>query len=349
VAGCVNGAPYYTNPDIPNRMFCYDVLQKYSIVHTDDMYYNYYGTDYYCWTWRTDTRYAYCGSSGVDVMNKCPNNMYVKGRSGRDSISRYSSVVASDCEDPNGFTFVDNACLQENDGYTHSLCLSDDAFDGGFAQLFDESTADFHVYSEVCKNGKPVYFYNVFEETDDVVIELDEDADFDEFVVDDELVEVGKRFFLHYSEEGNWVVSMNQISDIYKAICYEDNLLECTANAWSVLNETMVEYEKYIDANHTLYGIEYTSITEDIQMSVAQNECGYVAAQEQNGSGVGTTELVAIVAAIVFILVAVLFGVFVFRKKKMEKGVVGWDTKEKVADDEEEIEIEADIPMVTNM
>jgi len=344
VAGCVNGAPYYTNPDIPNRMFCYDVLQKYSIVHTDDMYYNYYGTDYYCWTWRTDTRYAYCGSSGVDVMNKCPNNMYVKGRSGRDSISRYSSVVASDCEDPNGFTFVDNACLQENDGYTHSLCLSDDAFDGGFAQLFDESTIEFTVYSEVCKNGKPVYFYNVFAEEEDTGIEVSADSDFNEYSVDVNTNEVEQKFFLHYSDDGNWVVSMNEISEIYKAICYEENLLECTANAWSVLHETMVEYEEYIDVNRSIYALEYeTSIVVDIQMSIVQNECGYVAAQE-NGSGMGTTELVAVIAVLVFVVLALVFGYFVFKKKKMQKGVVSWkNDKEKVTD------VDADVPITTNM
>jgi len=311
--------------------FCYDVYRKYSIVHSNDLGpYEFYGNNYYCWTYNTKTRYAYCGEASNDFVGDCPNNMYVQTATGHSKDSSVA-ITNAECRVGNGFTFVDNECLENNEGYTHQLCLS-----GASAELFDEEEAEFTVYSELCTNGKPVYHYETFstgEATGEVFANGESAVE--------ETVNVDKRYYLHYSMEGNWIISLNVISETHKAICYEDDLLDCTASAWSVLNETIVEYTEYINENYTSSAIEIMSeFVVDAQMAIAMNECGYVLEEKEDGSGVGTTELVAIIAVVIFLVLAVAFGFFLFRKNKMKKGVVSWK--------QDEIEIEQDVPITTN-
>merc|ERR1712154_79339 len=59
------------------------------------------------------------------------------------------------------------------------------------------------------------------------------------------------RYYLHFSASGHWIISLNEISDVYKAVCHEETLMDCTVNKWSVLNTTMVEYEEIINENYT--------------------------------------------------------------------------------------------------
>merc|ERR1712228_525851 len=120
---------------------------------------------------------------------------------------------------------------------------------------------------------------------------------------------------------------------------------DCVENAWSVLNVTMVEYEK--NENQTMHAVDWIKeYVYDEQMTIASNECGYEAAVQEDETGIGSTGIIAIVAVAVFIIVVVLFAFFLLRNRKLKKGVHGWQ-KDQVPDDEEEIEVE--VPISTNM
>jgi len=238
--------------------------------------------------------------------------MMVKGSNNRFSKNARMSIVSSKC-DMNAFTFEDNACLEANDGYSHTLCLN---------ELFDESSLDFEVYSEVCKNGKPVYWFTDSEDEDGDEIEVDDveinedniaDVDFDN-LVEPASDNVNSRYFLHFSADNHWIISLNEISDVYKAVCHEDNLMDCTVNKWAVLNSTMVEYEEVINENITSSAVDYIEELVEIKaIAVAQNECGYEAEAVEKEPAVGTTGVIAIIAVIAIVLLALVFGFLLYK------------------------------------
>merc|ERR1719419_2016846 len=131
------------------------------------------------------------------------------------------SVYISDCSANDAFTGLE--CLENNE-YEEAICLSSSSWG---------SDRTFSVHDELCANDRPVYHLTVYNESKAIVFggaTLSEGVE--------------ATLFLHFQPQylfstdnettPQWMVTRDEISVNYLAKCSADDLMECTANRWTV-------------------------------------------------------------------------------------------------------------------
>ena len=207
-SGCINGQSYYTKDDDLSRILCYSA-------------------DYNLWIL---TNTVQCGGAGAEFFGYSPQqSTEITATAGNWQIMGMQGwiydedVLLTDCGKGAGLT----QCFDEE--YGDNLCLSSD-------DMLWSGNQTFELYTKLCSNNQPIYFYKVYSE----VVE-------DSFGESEQIVD--SVYFLHFVKElkysdGNetiskWIISKDEVSVNSIAECANDNLLKCTE--WIVESEMRVE------------------------------------------------------------------------------------------------------------
>jgi len=208
------------------------------------------------------------------------------------STSRYkwsSSVYVSDC----GTNGELNAECLDDSRYQDSVCIST-----GSEELWG-SDRTFTVYEELCSNEEPIFQFEVYNNS--------KSMEFDGAVVDGEAVPIEATFYLHYQPEyllttdsektGQWMLTKNEISVNYLALCQQEDLRDCAANQWKL---RLTEYGEDDPLDGEFGGIIVNVLSEF--MTVTDGSCGSTDGSDE--ANVSSPSTIAVI--IVVILVAVL-------------------------------------------
>lgn len=223
--------------------------------------------------------------------------------SGGSSYTYTNEVYIADCNANGAFTGLD--CLDNNE-YKEDICVSTESTLWGAERTFS-------VYDELCANDQPIYHFIVYNDSKSV-----------EFGGTTLSEGVEATFYLHYQPQllfstdnettPQWMVTRDEISVNYLAKCSERDLMDCTANKWTV---KVTEFDEEVDdslndVNET--GMDLDGIIKeilDLTMSVSDGACGASNELEDGGSGTGT--IIAVVVVIV-VLVLCIVGFCVWRR-----------------------------------
>lgn len=201
---------------------------------------------------------------------------------GGSSYTISTDVYISDCNANGAFTGLE--CL-DNNVYEEQICVTTNSTLWGGDRTFS-------VYEELCANDMPIYHFIVYNESKAV-----------EFGGTTLSEGVEATLYLHYQPQylystdnettPQWMLTLDEISVNYLAKCLEKDLMDCTADKWTV---KVTEY----DEDDALNGI--IEEIQDLGMRVSDGACSAEGASiENDGMSTGT-----IIAVVVVILVAVL-------------------------------------------
>ena len=146
------------------------------------------------------------------------------------NYSYATNVLISDCGHNETFTGLE--CLGQNI-YKEEICVSTNA------SLWN-SARTFTIYDETCANDQPVYHHIVYNESKTT-----------EFGGVELGAEVEAILYVHYQPEyllstdtemtGQWMLTSNQISVNYLAVCQQEDLMDCTENNWRVKSTSIAK------------------------------------------------------------------------------------------------------------
>merc|ERR1719474_2642603 len=200
---------------------------------------------------------------------------------GGSSYTFSSDVYISDCKADGAFTGLE--CL-DNNVYDDNLCVSTQD------SLWD-SDRTFAVYEELCANDQPIYHFVVYNESKAI-----------QFGGTTLSEGVEATLYLHYQPQRlfstdnettpQWMITVDEISVNYLAVCFEEDLRDCTANQWTV---KVTQY----DAEDLINGI----LTElvDEHMAVSNGACS-VGAGASDTSSSSTVTIIAVVAVVLVVM-----------------------------------------------
>lgn len=182
-------------------------------------------------------------------------NYWMKN-SGGTNYKYSDDIYISDCGANAAFTALD--CLDSNE-YGDYICLSTSNTD----ELWGGERT-FTLYDELCSNEQPVYRLEILNDTDII--------DFGGALIDSFVEET---FYVHYQPQylmttdnettGQWMISVDEISVDYVALCQQDDLMDCTLGQWEVM---VTEYD-----DSSLSGIIQDML--DQYMTVKPGPCWY--------------------------------------------------------------------------
>jgi len=238
--------------------------------------------------------------------------------------------------------FHDMGCLDDMD-YENEICVSTNSswWAGGVAQTFG-------VYNELCSNDQPIYR---------LIVELNETTTIglDGAVVDATIQEI---FYVHYQPQkllvtdeeatGQWMMSKNEISIEYIAVCRQENLMKCTASNWKR------RVTQFGEENSTIFGGIVLDVLDNF-MTVSDGACGSSLNTEE--SGWGQTETVVVAVVVVLLVIICIAGYCIWRRMNLRDSMAmkealdgpyslmatgGTAGAEQQNDVEVEVEVEAD-------
>jgi len=265
-------------------------------------------TLYLCWTTSYGGRWILTQSlcdAGTDDMvmlaandyeDIVDNSFYVAD--GNSNSFTLSSAVISDCSQG----FRDLTCLEDSP-YGDELCVhsNETLWSGG---------RTFSVSDELCSNDKPVYSFTLYNDSN--TLSLGDGLSLGR--------SVESVYYLHFqllfvsaadeNATGMWMLSKDQISIDYLAVCELEDLMECTANVWRV----QITYNGGEDQDALVLRVI------DEFMNVQNGNFDELAVSNSNENG-GDDEAMMLILVVVLISVFILccIGCFVWRRMKRPK------------------------------
>lgn len=265
---------------------------------------------------------------------------------GGTNYQQSHDIYMADCGSNAGFS--DMGCLDDMQ-YENEICVSTNTSWWSGQQTFE-------VYDELCSNDRPVYR---------LIRELNETTTIglDGAVVDATIQEI---FYVHYHPEkvlvtdeevtGQWMVSKNEISIEYMAICQQEDLMKCTASNWkrrvTELGEEVKDSLNMTDLNQ--FGGIVLNVLDNF-MTVSDGACGSTLNEKEGGWG--TTETVVVCVVVILVLTICVAGYCIWRRMNLQDSMTmekdyalmatgGADTEQNVV--EVEVEVEADNQITRN-
>ena len=229
-------------------------------------------------------------STSGDVLS--PNYWFID-ENGDYSYSYARNVYISECNNNGAFTGLE--CLESNI-YEEEICVLTNS------SLWNRART-FTIYDELCANDQPIYHYIVYNES--------KTAEFGGVELG---AEVEATFYVHYQPEylmttdtemtGQWMLTKDEISVNYLAICQQEDLMDCTGNMWKI---KITEFANEDGLNGIIMNIL------DKHMTVSDGPCGGVDSSE-DGSGSGTVDAVVIVVVILLASILCLCAWYMWRR-----------------------------------
>jgi len=174
----------------------------------------------------------------------------------------------------------------DNSEYQNEICVNSSSM------LWNELRT-FTVYDQLCANDQPIYEFVVYNESGT--------EEFGGVTLASSVV-VEATFYLHYQPEyllstdtektGQWMITKDEISVNYLALCRQDDLMDCIENEWKV------KFESF-EGNGTMLSIIMNVLDE--HMSVTDGACGVGVTQEEDG-----TSMVSIIIVVVVVLLVII-------------------------------------------
>jgi len=221
---------------------------------------------------------------------------------GGTNYQQSNNIYISDCGSNQGFS--DLECLKNNQ-YEDEICISTNT-------SWWEGEQTFSVYDQLCSNDKPVYKLAV-------ALNQTTSIGLDGVSVD---VTVQEIFYVHYQPTyllvtdnettPQWMLSRDEISIEYIAICRQEDLMKCTESEW----ERKVTQFAEEDA---LNGIVLDIL--DHYMTVSDGACGSSSlnTEESKWSSTGTVVVFVILALLLIVCIA---GFFIWRRMNLKESMV---------------------------
>lgn len=221
---------------------------------------------------------------------------------GGTNYQQSNNIYISDCGSNQGFS--DLECLENNE-YKDEICVSTNT-------SWWEGEQTFSVYDQLCSNDKPVYKLAV-------ALNQTTSIGLDGVSVD---VTVQEIFYVHYQPTyllvtdnettPQWMLSRDEISIEYIAICRQEDLMKCTESEW----ERKVTQFAEEDA---LNGIVLDIL--DHYMTVSDGACGSSSlnTEESKWSSTGTVVVFVILALLLILCIA---GFFIWRRMNLKESMV---------------------------
>ena len=230
-------------------------------------------------------------------------NYWMKN-SGGTNYKYSDDIYISDCGANAAFTALE--CLDSNE-YGEEICVSTN----NTVELWG-GAGTFTLYDELCSNEQPVYRLEILNDTDTI--------DFGGAVIDSFVEET---FYVHYQPQyvlttdnettGQWMVSVDEISVDYVALCQQEDLMECTASHWEI------KVTEYAD-DGSLSGIIQDML--DQHMTVKKGPCGLEGQTKDVGDERSAVRSIALMVVAVVLVVAICFTALCFwRRKKLRDSV----------------------------
>jgi len=217
---------------------------------------------------------------------------------GGSSYTVTSDVYISDCDANGAFTGLE--CL-DNTVYDDNVCVSNPG------TLWDGDRT-FAVYDELCANDQPVFHYVVYNESKAI-----------QFGGTTLSEGVEATLYLHYQPQllystdnettPQWMISVDEISVNYLAVCFEEDLRDCSADKWTV---RVTQF----DADDSINGILVSFFDE--HMTVSDGACSVGAGASDTSSSSTGTIIAVVVVLLVLMLCAVAFCIW-FRNNKDDR------------------------------
>jgi len=232
-------------------------------------------------------------------------NYWMKN-SGGTNYKYSDDIYISDCGANAAFTGLE--CLDSNE-YGQEICLSTTNTD----ELWG-GAATFTLYEELCTNDQPVFRLEIYNDTDII--------DFGGAVIDGFVEET---FYVHYQPQyllttdnettGQWMVSRDEISIDYVALCQQEDLMECTASHWEV------KVTEYAD-DGPLNGSVHDGIIENLldqHMTVAPGQCGSDLNEDDERRNIHNVAM--ILMTVLSVAIVCLAALCFWRRWKLQKSV----------------------------
>jgi len=252
-----------------------------------------------------------------------------------------TTPVATDCSQ--GFT--DLSCLDENED--DDLCVTGNVTWAG--------KRTFSVSQELCVNDKPIFELTLFSNESNA---LAGDEGTEGIATNDQ--DVAAVYYLHYQvvtefvgaePTGMWMISKDEISFNFVAVCVQEEILDCEASAW----EVMVT----INGDDVATGVNNRSVLTgqlvrkvDDAMRVQSGSCEDLAASE--GDDDGDDEMTVVIVVVVFVVVICIagaVGLFCYSKNNRGKATIDGaapQTATAEVEAEPEIEVSMEERVITN-
>jgi len=243
---------------------------------------------------------------------------------GSGTTYKYSDdIYVSDCGSNAAFT--DLECLERNE-YGDEICVAAPDDD---AEALWGGEGTFSVHPELCSNGQPVFRLEVLNETDTVGFG---GAVIGSFVEDTFYVHYQPQYLLTTDNEttGQWMVSRDEVSVNYLALCQREELTECTAGHWKL---SVTEFAD----DGSLSGSVLDILAEG--MTVSGGGCGSQALSQGAAGAHSVVWALLVVALLAVSCFAAAF--FFWRRRKGGEAVL-------VAEEEMEPEVEVEVAMATD-
>ena len=218
---------------------------------------------------------------------------------GGTNYQQSHDIYISDCGSNGGFTDLD---CWDNNAYQDEICISTNT-------SWWQGEQTFEVYDQLCSHDKPVYR---------LIVELNETTTigFNGAVVDATVQEI---FYVHYQPDyllvtdnkttPQWMVSKNEISVEYIAVCQQEDLMKCTASKWKRKVTQIAEDD--------LNGIVLDLL--DSFMTVSDGACGSSLTEENTWS---STETVVVALVIILALTICVSAFFIWRRMNMADSIM---------------------------
>merc|ERR1712087_146075 len=153
----------------------------------------------------------------------------------------------------------------------------------------------------LCLNEKPIFELTIYNDSNSLDLG-------NGFVVDQSVSAV---YYLHYQlittsvgadATGMWMVSKDEISVNFVAVCVREDILDCSASAWEVMTTQGGDEETDAD-NVVQTGLLVQRVDE--AMSVQRGSCEEISASESGGDD---DSMVVVVVIVVFVVLCCRMG-----------------------------------------
>jgi len=222
---------------------------------------------------------------------------------GGTNYQQSNNIYISDCGSNQGFS--DLECLENNE-YKDEICVSTNT-------SWWEGEQTFSVYDQLCSNDKPVYKLAVAL-NDTTSIGLDGVS------VD---VTVQEMFYLHYQPTyllvtdnettPQWMLSRDEISIEYIAVCRQQDLMKCTESEW------MRKVTQFADED-ALNGIVLDIL--DSYLTVSDGACKSSSMNTEEGKWSSTATTVVVFVILALLLIVCIAGFCIWRRMNLKESMV---------------------------
>jgi len=222
---------------------------------------------------------------------------------GGSNYQQSNNIYISDCGSNQGFS--DLECLKNNE-YKDEICVSTNT-------SWWEGEQTFSVYDQLCSNDKPVYKLAVAL-NDTTSIGLDGVS------VD---VTVQEMFYLHYQPTyllvtdnettPQWMLSRDEISIEYIAVCRHEDLMKCTESEW------MRKVTQFADED-ALNGIVLDIL--DSYLTVSDGACKSSSMNNEEGKWSSTATTVVVFVILALLLIVCIAGFCIWRRMNLKESMV---------------------------